>query len=209
MKDSWTGSWRIDVLQLHLVDADTHGVFGRERLHLGERFRFDLLATDSDHLVYRAIADDFTHYGLGDIAQRGTRLPHLEQIFHRIGDAVLHHPLDEGGVQIAGDHFCFAFTVARTLIRIGRSRCGESELLLQLALHGNNGCQVDTQGQFEMQPGLNFFEVFAKTLHHRDRIAGHSVVRRPQAYTHENDAPRRMTPRGPPPENACLMRSPA
>jgi len=48
----------IDVLQLHLVDADTHDVLGGERLHLGERLGFNLLPADGNDLVDGAIADE-------------------------------------------------------------------------------------------------------------------------------------------------------
>ena len=102
---------RVDVLQLHLVDADPHCVFGREFLHLGQRFRFDFLAADGNHLVHGAIADDFPHHGFGNIAQGFTRLPHLEQEFNGIRDAVLHHPFHQCGIQVTGYHLGFPLSV--------------------------------------------------------------------------------------------------
>jgi hypothetical protein len=81
LNDACTGSGRIDVLQLHLIDADPHCVFGRERLHFGQRFRFDLLSADGNHLVHGAIADHFPHYGFGNIAEGSPRLPNVEKVF--------------------------------------------------------------------------------------------------------------------------------
>ena len=172
---------RIDVLQLHLIDADPHCVFSCERLHLGQRFRFDFLSADGNHLVHGAIADDLPHYGFRNIAEGSPRLPNVEKEFNGIRDAVLNHPLHQCGVQVTGHHLRFLLRVARNLIRI-RGACGRKpEFLLQLPFDRNDCCQIYAQRQLKMQSRRNILEILSETLHDCNRVARHSVKSRPCA----------------------------
>ena len=109
---------RIDVFQLHLVNADAHGVFGRQLLHLGQRFGLDFLSADGDHFIHGTIADDFPHHRFGNITQGFARLTNFEQKFNRVRDAVLNHPLDQCGIEITGHHLGFPLAIAWRLVWI-------------------------------------------------------------------------------------------
>ena len=163
---------------MHLIDADPHCVFGRERLHLGQRFTLDFLAADSDHLVDGAVADNFAHHGFGHIAEGFAWLADFEKEFGGIGDAVLNDPFHQCGVQVARHHLCFPLFVARarTLVRIGCARGGEPEFLLELPFDGDDRRRVNAQRQLEMQSRRNVFEIFAEALHDGDGIARHGVI---------------------------------
>jgi len=174
-------SGRIDVLQLHLIDADPHCVFGRKRLHLGQRFRFDLLSADRNHLVHCAIADDFPHYGFGNVAEGPPRFPNVEKEFNGIRDAVLNHPFHQCGVQVTRHHLRFLLCVARSLMRIGGARGREPEFLFQLPFDRNDCRHINAQRQLEKQSRGNVFEILTETLHDSDGIARHGVIGRPCA----------------------------
>ena len=107
-------------------------------LHFDQRFRFDLLTADGDDLVDGAVTNHLPHDGFGDSAQCGARLANVEQELHRVGNAVLNHPLDERGIQIARHHLRFLRAILRALVRIGGARSREPEFLLQLSLDRND-----------------------------------------------------------------------
>ena len=155
--------------------------FVDERLHLGQRFRFDLLSADGNHLVHGAIADDLPHYGFGNIAEGSPRFPNVEKEFNGIRDAVLNHPFHQCGVQVTRHHLRFPLSVARSLIRIGGAWSREPEFLLQLPFDGNDCRHINAQRQLEMQSRRNLLEILSETLHDSDRVARHSVIGRPCA----------------------------
>src|ERR1700738_3117474 len=170
---------RIDVLQLHLIDADPHCVFGRERLHLGQRLRFDFLSADGNHLVHGAIADDLLHDGFGKSAEGSPRFSNVEKEFDGIGDTVLNYPFHQYGVQVTRHHLRFSLAVTGNLIRISGARSREPEFLLQLPFDGNDGRDINAQRQLEMQSRRNVLEILTEPLHDSDRVAWHSVIGRP------------------------------
>jgi hypothetical protein len=141
------------------------------------------LSADGNHLVHGTVADDFSHYGFGNIAEGFTRFPNLEKEFDGIRDAVLNHPFHQCGVQVTRHHLCFLLFVAttRTLVRIAGAWGREPEFLLQLPFDGNDCRRINAQWQLEMQSRRNVLEIFTKTLHNSYRVARHSVIGRPCA----------------------------
>ena len=59
---------RVDVLELDLLDDDSHVELFQQHFEADERFGFDFGAADGEDLVHGAVADDFGHHALGEIA---------------------------------------------------------------------------------------------------------------------------------------------
>ena len=64
----------------------------------------DRLAADGEHLVDAVVADDLAHRRLGHVAERLVHVAHVEEVLLGILDPVLHDPLDDGDVEVAGEH---------------------------------------------------------------------------------------------------------
>ena len=99
----------------------------------------------------------------------------MKQELGWIVDAVLHHPFDQRGVQIAGDHLGFGLRLAGILLGIGRAFRGKSEFLLQLAFDRNDSRDIHAQRNFEVQAGVDVAQILAEALDYPHRITGYGV----------------------------------
>ena len=110
------------VLELHLLDAETHLQLLHEPGELRDRIGLDSLAADREDLVHRTVAHHLPHHALREVAERGAGLPHVEEIGFRIGDLVLHHPLDVGRVEVTGDDVALPCLLGGDLIGVRHAR---------------------------------------------------------------------------------------
>src|SRR5436309_14576080 len=103
------------------------------------------MSANRENFVHRAIADDFPHNAFGKITESFFRFARTEQIHLWISNAVLHHPWDESGVEIARDHrFCFpGLRIALVNIRGDRRRKTELELQQTLRRHNVNWLDIE------------------------------------------------------------------
>ena len=171
-------SGRHDVLQFHRDHVDAVVVGAHRLLDLVARQCGDRHARGGQHLAAEAVADHPAHHRLADVAQGAVRIALLVEVFHRVGDAVLHHPLDIDDVEIARQH---QRLVRKVLAGIGRALVlaaggAEAELLLHHALGGDFLHLVDAEGQFEMQPGFIDVDHLAEALDHGTLFRLHRVI---------------------------------
>src|SRR5207248_11363028 len=98
------------------------------------------MSANRENFVHRAIADDFPHNAFGKITESFFRFARTQQIHLWISNAVLHHPWDESGVEIARDHrLCVpGFPLALANLRGDRRRDPELELQHTLRRHSVN-----------------------------------------------------------------------
>jgi hypothetical protein len=145
-----------------------------ERAQALQALLLHLLAADGEHFIDGAVTHDLAHDGLGEIAQGGERFAEVERVGHRVFNVVLHLPLDEHGVQVAGDHvfLLLLLFVLGVLVKIRGPLCGGAELELLLALHLDERGGVDAPGQLEVQAGRHGLQVTAKRCNTATEFAG-------------------------------------
>src|SRR3954452_16402011 len=128
------------------------------------------MTTNREHFIYRAVADYFAHDALRQIAQRLFRLSRAKQIHLRIGDAVLHHPRNQSGVQISGDHRFGVFGLTILLVIVGGILAAEAELQFQQPL-----CRQDVNpvhiGNGISQTWTNDLVISAESRFYADRVS--------------------------------------
>ena len=117
--------------ELNLLDLNSQAVLGAKIGQTFQRGCFDVMPSNCEHFIHGAVANHFAHNALGKIAQRLLRLAGAEKVQFRIGDAILHDPRNEGGVEIARDHCLGFLRFPVALVDISRVRRSETELELQ------------------------------------------------------------------------------
>jgi len=125
----------IDVLQDDLVDHDAGLVAVAQLLQLDLDLVLDLQPADGDDLVHRSVTHHRPHHGLVHVAEGLGDISDLEEVLVGIRDAVLSDPLDDGHIEIAGEHQRLTFEIAVSIPGAHPGLDGlESELLFELAL---------------------------------------------------------------------------
>jgi hypothetical protein len=103
-------------------------------------------------------------------------LPHAVNELDRVGDAVLHHPLDVDDIEVPGQHQGFirkiVLGVPRGLAHRGRA---ETEFLLEHPLGGHVLHAVDPERQLEVEAGSRGLDHRPEAFDHRLFFRLHGV----------------------------------
>ena len=157
------------------------------------------------HLGHRMIPDHRTHDDLGHIAQCQGRIAIAKEIFHRIGNAVLHDPGDLSDIEVAGEHQGFLGERTLTKARAHPRVLGtEAKLRFEDALHFDFARGLHAQGPFRAQPWLFPAHVLPETLHH-GHLIGFDRIKHGQEqadadkhqHTSDHESPRQVGERRP------------
>ena len=132
-----------------------------------ERRGFDIVPSDRQDFIDRAIADHFAHHTFGKIAQSLLGFARAEEILLRVRDPVLHDPGNERGVEVASNHRLGIVGLLVALKWVRRSRRGKTKFKFQQALGRDDPDFVDI-GNGVGQPRIFRAVVGAEAQLHAD-----------------------------------------
>ena len=143
---------RIDLLQLHLIDADAGAIGVEHVLHQLLHGLLGLLARLRQDRLDVGLADDLAHGALGHFLHRDLGVLDVEEVLLRVLDAPEDDEVDVDDVLVAGQHQAFLGHVADAAGEAARAGAGaHADLDDVLPRHLRQAHLLDRIGQAEVQ----------------------------------------------------------